>query len=110
MKNATHNRISRLLPLVILVGLAFTASTVSAGVNTWTTNGPEGGTVRALFDLSHPNGGPFPSDRFTVRDRSHLTGLRVNLPKPDCAERPSDCDAINVINTLDGFNLQPRRA
>ena len=33
MKNATHNRISRLLPLVVLVGLASPASTVSAGVN-----------------------------------------------------------------------------
>jgi len=48
MKNATHNRIGRLLPLVILVSLAFTASTVSAGVNVWTTNGPEGGDILAL--------------------------------------------------------------
>jgi hypothetical protein len=32
----------------------------------------------------------------------------VNLPKPDCAVRPSDCADIDVINTLDGFNLQPR--
>ncbi len=66
------------------------------------------GAVQALFDLSHPKGGPFPSDRFTVRDRSHLTGLRVSLPSPDCSERPSDCEDMDVINTLDGFNLQPR--
>jgi hypothetical protein len=32
----------------------------------------------------------------------------VNLPKPDCAARPSDCADIDVLNTLDGFNLQPR--
>jgi hypothetical protein len=32
----------------------------------------------------------------------------VNLPKPNCAVRRSDCDDIDVINTLDGFNLQPR--
>jgi hypothetical protein len=32
----------------------------------------------------------------------------MNLPKPDCAVRPSDCADIDVINTLDGFNLQPR--
>jgi hypothetical protein len=51
---------------------------------------------------------PFPSDRFTVRDRSQNTGLRVQLPKPPCAERPSDCADIDVLNTLDGFNLQPR--
>src|SRR5712692_7570936 len=66
--------------------------------------------VQALFDLSSPAGGPFPSDRFTLDDPSQLTGVRVNLPKPDCAARPSDCADIDVINTLDGFNLQPRLA
>src|SRR5262249_49937540 len=45
---------------------------------------------------------------FTVDDPSQNTGLRVNLPKPDCAARPSDCEDLDVINTLDGFNLQPR--
>jgi hypothetical protein len=30
------------------------------------------------------------------------------LPKPDCAARPSDCADIDVLNELDGFNLQPR--
>src|SRR5881396_4234013 len=64
--------------------------------------------VEARFDLSSPAGGPFPSDRFAVEDDSHLTGVRVNLPKPDCAARPSDCADIDVLNTLDGFNLQPR--
>ena len=64
--------------------------------------------VHALFDLSTPEKGPFPSDRFTVADASHNTGLRVNLPKPDCQARPSDCEDLDVINTLDGFNLQPR--
>ena len=60
------------------------------------------------FDLADPAGGPFPSDLFTVPDDSQLTGLRVDLPKPDCNARPSDCDDIDVLNTLDGFNLQPR--
>jgi len=69
-----------------------------------------GAGVQARFDLSAPSGGPFPTDRFTVADDSHLTGLRVNLPKPDCAARPSDCADIEVLNTLDGFNLQPRLA
>jgi hypothetical protein len=32
----------------------------------------------------------------------------VDLPKPDCAVRPSDCADIDVLNTLDGFNIQPR--
>jgi hypothetical protein len=30
------------------------------------------------------------------------------VPTPDCALRPSDCADIDVLNTLDGFNLQPR--
>src|SRR5215213_6302343 len=64
--------------------------------------------IHALFDLTTHTGGPFPSDRFTVADPSQNTGLRVNLPKPDCDARPSDCEDLDVINTLDGFNLQPR--
>jgi hypothetical protein len=64
--------------------------------------------VHALFDLSNPQGGPFPSNRFTVHDLTQNTGLRVEVPKPDCAVRPSDCEDLDVINTLDGFNLQPR--
>lgn len=66
------------------------------------------GVVQALFDLESPAGGPFPSDRFTAIDASHNTGLRVNLPLPDCAVRVSDCEDLDVINTLDGFSLQPR--
>ena len=64
--------------------------------------------VRAGFDLESPSAGPFPSDIFTAADPSHNTGLRVALPKPICAVRPSDCADIDVLNTLDGFNLQPR--
>ena len=64
--------------------------------------------VQPRFDLSSPEGGPFPSNRWTTVDCSQNTGLRVNLPKPDCAVRPSDCADIDVLNTLDGFNLQPR--
>jgi hypothetical protein len=64
--------------------------------------------VQPLFDLRAPSSAPFPSNRFAVTDRRHLTGLRVNLPKPDCAQRPSDCNDIAVLNTLDGFNMQPR--
>lgn len=68
----------------------------------------DSGNIHALFNLDSPAGGPFPSNRFTVADESQNTGLRVNLPKPDCAARPSDCEDLDVINTLDGFNLQPR--
>src|SRR6266850_4158677 len=62
----------------------------------------------ARFDLDSPSGGPFPSDVFTVADPSQNTSVRVSLPKPDCAARPSDCADIDVLNTLDGFNTQPR--
>jgi hypothetical protein len=62
----------------------------------------------AAFDLDTPAGGPFPSDRFTVADASQLTNRRINLPPPDASTRPSDYADVSVINTLDGFNLQPR--
>ncbi|HEX6730123.1 MAG TPA: hypothetical protein VF074_08940 [Pyrinomonadaceae bacterium] len=69
---------------------------------------PQSGAVHALFDLDRPETGPFPSDSFTVLDTSHITGRRVSLPYPDCAVRVSDCEDIDVINTLDGFGLQTR--
>ena len=68
----------------------------------------EAAGVQARFDLGDRRGGPFPSDRFTVADAGQHTGRRVNLPKPDCAARPTDCADLDVINTLDGFNVQPR--
>ena len=64
--------------------------------------------VHASLDIETPDGGPFPSDRFTVAHSQQQTGRLVKLPKPDCAARPSDCMDLDVINTLDGFNLQPR--
>jgi photosystem II stability/assembly factor-like uncharacterized protein len=53
MKNATRNRISRLLPIAILVVMASPAFPVSAGVNVWTSSGPEGAVVIAL--AAHPS-------------------------------------------------------
>jgi hypothetical protein len=64
--------------------------------------------VSVLIDPRSPATTPFPSDRFTVIDLRQQTFRRINLPKPDCAIRPTDCEDIDVINTLDGFNLQPR--
>src|SRR4029453_19445804 len=65
-------------------------------------------SVKPRFDLNSMQGAPFPTNRFTVADSAQNTALRVNLPKPDCAVRRSDCEDIDVLNTLDGFNLQPR--
>jgi hypothetical protein len=82
--------------MVVVFGLAVLAGpAVAAG-------------IEPRLDLSSVGGAPFPSDRWTVPDGAQLTGVRVALPKPDCAVRPSDCQDINVLNTLDGFNLQPR--
>src|SRR6516225_2166383 len=64
--------------------------------------------VHALFDLGSPAGGSFPSDRFTVADPTQNTGRRINLPLPNLVTNPSDYQDTQVLNTLDGFNLQPR--
>jgi hypothetical protein len=58
---------------------------------------------------STPDTTVFPNDRFTVPDRRQLTGLRVDMPLPECTEaNSSTCDAIRILNTTDGFDLQPR--
>ncbi len=67
-----------------------------------------GRAVHALFNLHDPETGPFPSDIFTIADQTHNTGRRVNLPYPDCTIRVSDCEDLDVVNTLDGFGLQSR--
>ena len=41
-------------------------------------------------------------------DAAQKTGLRVNLPLPDCTARPTDCQEISLLNQLDGFNMMPR--
>jgi Bacterial virulence factor lipase N-terminal len=61
-----------------------------------------------LFNLQSNTQSPFPSDRFTAFDSQQVTGLRVNMPLPNCATRPSDCADLALVNQLDGFNLQPR--
>lgn len=63
-----------------------------------------------LFNLQSTATSPFPSDRFTALDSQQLTGLRVNIPLPNCATNPSDCADLTLVNQLDGFNLQPRLA
>lgn len=94
--------------ILILLTLGAGLATLFAGAGVASCEPSAEPPVHALFDLTTHTGGPFPSDRFTVSDPSQNTGLRVNLPKPDCDARPSDCEDLDVINTLDGFNLQPR--
>lgn len=53
-------------------------------------------------------GTPFPTNLLTAPDAAQITGLRVDLPTPDCATNPSDCADVAVLDGLDGFNVQPR--
>jgi hypothetical protein len=64
--------------------------------------------VSVRNDIGNPAGAPFPSNRYTVFDGTQNTLRRVQLPKPNCAVQVSDCQDIDVINTLDGFSTQPR--
>jgi dienelactone hydrolase len=64
--------------------------------------------VHPLFDLAAVTTSPFPTDRFTAADTTQNTGRRVNLPLPDATTHPSDYQDTQVLNTLDGFNMQPR--
>ena len=89
--------------------ITLVAVVLTMGFGTVAAQGQDGSpTVHALFALSQPSDGPFPANWYTVNDASNLTGLRVNLPFPECSARPSDCDDVGVLNSLDGFNLQPR--
>ena len=73
----------------------------------WPTMGLSASS-QPLFSITHPSLGPFPSNIFTVDDPTQQTGLRVNIPLPNCTKRVSDCEIVTAINTLDGFNVQPR--
>ncbi|MFL6335684.1 MAG: Ig-like domain-containing protein [Pyrinomonadaceae bacterium] len=104
MRRINLRRATVLTSVTLTVGLA----ALYVGARVASCGQSDTQPVHALFDLTSQAGGPFPSDRFTVADPSQNTGLRVNLPRPDCAARPSDCEDVDVLNTLDGFNLQPR--
>jgi hypothetical protein len=64
--------------------------------------------IEVLIDRHDPASTLFPSDTFTVFDFSQNTFRRVNLPKPDCTTQAIACEDIDVLNTLDGFSVQPR--
>jgi hypothetical protein len=64
--------------------------------------------IEVLIDREDPAATLFPSDHFTVRDLTQNTLRRVRLPAPDCATQPIACEDIDVLNTLDGFSIQPR--
>jgi hypothetical protein len=73
----------------MLRGLAVIAVLASALWNTTPADAIPKPGVHALFALSQPSDSPFPTNWHTVNDASNLTGIRVNLPVPDCSVRPS---------------------
>jgi hypothetical protein len=77
---------------------------VSLALGLW----PVHAGVRALFDPSRPEVGPFPTDALTVADPDQKTGRRVNLPLPDCSALEGECNYTRLLNQLDGFNPSPR--
>src|SRR5437773_2770172 len=85
----------RLLPLTFALLVLLPSAALAAG-------------VRVRFDGSSPSGRPFPSEVFTVRDRTHLTGVRADLATPNGATSATGCAGIDVLNTPDGCNLRPR--
>jgi hypothetical protein len=95
MNTGAKHRRARASALIttLVIGLAFVSLAQSTTVRT------DGSDLQ--FAL-------FPSDRHTVPDPNQLTGMRVALPKPDCSVQASDCEDVDVVNQLDGFNVQPR--
>jgi hypothetical protein len=64
--------------------------------------------VVVRFDPSTPAVGPFPTDYLTVPDSSQKTGIRVNMPPPDCTVEVTACTNLALLNNFDGFDLNPR--
>ena len=104
--HALHSSLRDRAQHLILAALIFAGTSMSAD---FARPANDMAAVHPLFDLSTPTGSPFPSDRFTVADPDQNTGRRVALPMPaDCVANQSECEDLGVINTLDGFNMQPR--
>lgn len=95
---------ARVVTAVFGIALALTLGSGGSGAQ----GSPGHVDVFAGFDLGSPQRGPFPSDIFTVPDPTQNTGRRLNYPYPDCTLRPSDCEDLDVVNTLDGWGLQSR--
>jgi hypothetical protein len=67
-----------------------------------------GGSATLLFAPADPATGPFPNDSLTRTDLTQKTGLRLDLPVPDCAAAYTDCQEFGVLDQMDGFSLRAR--
>ena len=95
-----RNRSTLARSISVAVALATAACTIAV------TAAARAGVAEAAGGVSA--GVPFPTNLLTTPDPAQLTGLRVQLPQPDCATHPSDCSDVALLDTLDGFNVQPR--
>jgi len=64
--------------------------------------------VTVSWNPQDPTIGPYPTDALTTPDSTQKNGIRINLPMPDCTAAPSDCQDVQLINQLDGFQTAPR--
>jgi len=64
--------------------------------------------VTVNWNPQDPTIGPYPTDVLTTPDSTQKNGMRINLPMPDCTTVPSDCQDVQLINQLDGFQTAPR--
>jgi Bacterial Ig-like domain len=61
-----------------------------------------------LFDPSAPETGPFPSDFLTLPDPLQKSGVRIDIPLPDCASQYTACQETGLAEQLDGFSIRAR--
>jgi len=64
--------------------------------------------VTVSWNPQDPSIGPYPTDALTTPDSTQKSGMRINLPMPDCTTAPSDCQDVELVNQLDGFQTAPR--
>ena len=64
--------------------------------------------VTVNWNPQDPTIGPYPTDALTTPDSTQKSGVHINLPMPDCTTAPSDCQDVQLINQLDGFQTAPR--
>ena len=64
--------------------------------------------VTVNWNPQDPTVGPYPSDALTTLDSTQKNGMHINLPMPDCSAAPSNCQDVQLINQLDGFQTAPR--
>ncbi len=64
--------------------------------------------VSVNWNPADPTVGPYPTDVLTVPDTTQKNGFHINLPMPDCTAAPTDCQDVQLLNQLDGFQTAPR--